>query len=513
MHVYGRKLTAKETRMSGIEAIELSGIYKSFSGVDVLKNIDFSVGKGEIRALLGANGAGKSTLIKVATGVYLPDRGGIKINGQACSFKSPIDSFNAGIAVVHQETSLIPTSTALQNVFMAREYKKASFILDEKTMLKKYNQLAQKLNVNVAPDKIVRELGSAEKKLVEIMKAVSRNSSIIIMDEPTDSLSKNEVDSLFRLILELKNAGITIVYITHFLEEVAKIADTVTVLRDGQLIDTLPAKGLSTFHIVNLILGKEIMTREAEERKHVSKTARLSVKNLSRKNEFSAINFDLYPGEVLGIVGVVGSGKSELANTLAGAKIVHGGQIELNGQPVILKNPNKAIKLGIGLAPEDRKTQGLFLDHDLGFNVSLPSLKRFSRHGIISKKKEKLAVKAELDRLQTSYSSLTQKARYLSGGNQQKCVLGRWLMAAPGILILDEPTRGVDVGVKSELYNMVRQLSEKGNSIIYCSGEPEEILAVADRIMVMQKGKIKKQYDTKPLERELLNAMLEVNNV
>jgi len=498
-------------------ALDLQGIWKSFSGIEVLRGVDLSVRRGEIRALLGANGAGKSTLMKIAAGVYRPDKGTVAVNGETVCLRSPLDGFHAGIAVVHQETSLVPSASALQNVFMGREPMRRG-LLDERAMREEYRRLADLVGVDVAPETAARNLGAAEKKLVEIMKAVARDSSILIMDEPTDSLGRPEVAMLFSVIRDLKARGITVIYITHFLSEVADLADEATVLRDGEVVATRPAGELRIDELVRLILGRQgpspaaVARTRAETTRASASSPLLELHGLSRPGEFEEVSLSLARGEVLGIVGVVGSGKTELARAIAGATRPARGSLSMAGRAIKTREPYQAISRGIGMAPEDRKAHGLFLDHPVTWNVGISSLARRSKLGLIDERAERKASAGALASLSARYASPAQKARYLSGGNQQKLVVARWLLASPDVLVLDEPTRGVDVGAKAELYEALRRLAREGRGIVFFTGEPEEALAVADRVLVMQRGRLMTPRGDRPGEDELLRCMLEVND-
>ena len=498
--------------MKGTDAVlEIEGLCKSFSGVEVLRGVDFSLRRGEVRALIGENGAGKSTLIKLIAGVYAPDSGKLRFEGADRRFRRPIDAYRAGIAVVYQETSLVPTASAMQNVFLGREISRFGPVLDERAMSREYFAVAGRLGVSIPPGKRVSELGAAEKKLVEIMKAVARRSSLLIMDEPTDSLSRNEIEALFGVVSDLKAQGMTIIYITHFLGEVSSIADSATVLRDGSVVATRPVTRLPLRELVSLMLGREPASR-AFAASAATGAARLESRELARRGEFSGISFALRKGEVLGVVGLVGSGKTELARAIAGAARPHSGSLLVGGKHVRFHGPRAAVRAGIGMAPEDRKSQGLILDQELYKNVSIASLGRFARFGVIRGRAERRAVRETVDSISTRYASLAQRVKFLSGGNQQKCVVARWLLASPDILVLDEPTRGVDVGAKAEIYSIVRGLAARGKSVLYFSGEVPEILSVADRVIVMQKGRMKRTFATPPSEDELLHEMLEVDD-
>jgi ribose transport system ATP-binding protein len=491
--------------------LAMKHISKSFLGVKVLDDVDFFLRKGEVVAFLGANGAGKSTLMKILAGVYHADEGQIFLHGKLVSFNKPIQAYRAGISVVHQESSLIPTLTIIENLFLGREYQSGPGVMNDRRMLAEYEELCGRFDLDIPASTKVRDLSPAHKKMAEIMKAVSRNSSIIIMDEPTDALSSQETAILFKTVGDLRRQGMSIVFITHFLDEVKSIADSATVIRDGRIVAERVSPQLPIKGIVALMLGKEIAERKPFVKTQAGKEE-LVVRNLGRRKEFSGVSFELRTGEVLGIAGVVGSGKTELARTLSGASISHAGTMSIEGRQIRLNSPFDGVRHGIGMAPEDRKTQGLILDQDIQSNISLSSLRSVARHGCISSRKENERTVKVASQLSIKYAELKQRVKFLSGGNQQKCVLARWLLASPKVLILDEPTRGIDVATKEQIYAIVRDLAAKGKSIIYLTGDPAEVLVVSDRVMVMQKGKIKRVYSTSPTEEMLMKDMIEVNN-
>lgn len=506
-------MTVKDDASSGRgnPILSMRNITKSFSGVKVLDDVDFSLRKGEVVAFLGANGAGKSTLMKILCGVYGADSGRICLNGKYVSFAAPINAYRAGISVVHQESSLVATATVMENIFLGRERLRGMGILDGKGMLAEYEALCERFGLDLPPGTKVRDLSPAHRKLAEIMKAVSRNSGILIMDEPTDSLSGQEITRLFEIIGELRRQGMSIVFITHFLDEVKSIADSVTVIRDGRIVAEGLSPDLPIKDLVALMLGREAAERRPYAKARIGECV-LEVRDLGRRKEFSGVSFDLREGEVLGIAGVVGSGKTELARTLAGASPVHTGTMKIGGRQARLASPHDGVRHGIGMAPEDRKTQGLLLNHDIQGNISLSSLPAIARCGIIPAGVEKARTTEAASRLSVKYASLKQKMKFLSGGNQQKCILARWMLASPRILVLDEPTRGIDVATKEQIYGMVRELAAEGKSILYFSGDPAEVLGVSDRVVVMQKGRIKREYPAPPAEDALLKEMIEVNN-
>ncbi|OQB98998.1 MAG: Ribose import ATP-binding protein RbsA [Spirochaetes bacterium ADurb.Bin110] len=491
--------------------VSMKGISKSFLGVKVLDNVDFSLRKGEVIALLGANGAGKSTLMKILCGIYRADRGQIYLNGNPVKFTAPIDAFRAGISIVHQESSLIPTLTVMGAVFLGHECVRHAGILNSKSIFSEYRDLSEHLGLDASPKTKIRDLNPAQRKIAEIMKAVSRKSSILIMDEPTESLSKQETLRLFEIVNDLKQQGMSIVFITHFLDEVRSIADSATVIRDGRIVAEDLSPQVPIKNLVSLMLGREIVESRSYKKSQIGNVV-LEVNNLGRKNEFTNVSFDAHAGEVIGIIGVVGSGKSELAKTLSGASTQHKGTIKINGKTTQLHTPHDALKHGIGMVPEDRKTQGLILNHSIISNITLSSLSTIARWGIIFSKIEKSKAEKVAFQLSIKYVNLKQKIKYLSGGNQQKCILARWILSSPQILILDEPTHGIDVATKDQIYHIIRDLAANGKSVLYFSDDPKEALTLSDRILVMQKGKIKRTFWELPSEDMLLKEMIEVNN-
>lgn len=497
--------TEKQTILS------MEQISKSFLGVKVLDQVDFRLRRGEVVAFLGANGAGKSTLMKILSGVYPADDGRIVLRGKQVSFGEPIQAYRAGIGVVHQESSLVPTSTIIENLFLGREYTKTGGVLDDGRMLAEYSALCERFGLVIPPRTKVRDLSPAQKKMTEIMKAVSRDSSVLIMDEPTDALSSHEVSILFSVIADLRRQGMSIVFITHFLDEVKSIADSATIIRDGRIVAEGLPPSTPIHEIVALMLGKEA-TERGPFVKNSAEDGLLVVERLGRRNEFSDISFELHRGEVLGIAGVVGSGKTELARALAGAVPFHSGFLTMEKKRLRPRSPSEAVRWGVGMAPEDRKTQGLILDHDIKANITLSSLRKLVRFGHIDSRREREWTEGVASRLSIKYADLRQKVKFLSGGNQQKCILARWLLASPKLLILDEPTRGIDVATKEQIYAMVRELAAGGKSILYLSGDPAELLVVADRVLVMQKGRIKRSFAVPPTEDILLKEMIEVND-
>ncbi len=488
--------------------LSLDGINKSFSNVSVLRNIDWDVHYGKVHALLGENGAGKSTLIKIISGVYTASSGTVSLEGRQLDFTSPQDAVKAGINVIYQETSLIPTLSVLENVFLGIEPKKHN-VIDSVAMRKKYAEVNAQIGIDINPEQKISLLGIAEKKIVEIMKALARESRLIIMDEPTDSLSGKEVSLLFNVISDLKKRGITIIYITHFLDEVFRISDRITILKDGRLVSDADADEMSVELIVKSMVGDVMKLEKAPDYPSKSSEPRLSVKNLVPDDDVPSSSFCLYPGEVLGITGVVGAGKSELGRALFGAAKKKSGEIILDGKICRINSPKDAVRAGIGMTTEDRKDTGLLLDDSILHNLTLASLQKHMRKGFISTGLELKLYKGTKEKLGIKCTDSDQHLRFLSGGNQQKVVIGKWLAADPDILIMDEPTRGIDIGAKQAVYQIIRALAAAGKSVIFISSEVPGVHALCHRILVMGRGSIRKEFFPEDPIEAVMKAMLE----
>ncbi|WP_033301214.1 sugar ABC transporter ATP-binding protein [Sediminispirochaeta bajacaliforniensis] len=479
--------------------LAIQNVSKNFVGVSALQSVSFSIGKGETHALLGENGAGKSTLIKIIAGVYRPSSGRILLRGNPCDFQSPFDAFCHGISVIHQETSLVSKLSVLQNIFLGNEPVKGTYIkrLDEKEMKSRWTELSRKIGVDFDPYQTVSSLSIAHQKMVEILKALAHDASLIIMDEPTDSLSSEEIEKLFRIMEDLKRQGITIIYITHFLDEVFRIADRVTILRDGRHILSKSIGELSKKEIVARMVGHSVATTIWTSESHRrSDTAALTVEGVSSGSRLRDVSLSAYYGEVLGITGVIGSGKTELARAIFGADRLTCGTIQVAGRMRKLTSPKKAVLSGIGMMPEDRKAHGLVLKHPTYKNMSLCSLTKLSSAGIINRRKEEASCGAYRQDLNIKVTDLNQSASSLSGGNQQKVVIAKWLMANPDIILMDEPTRGIDVGAKQEIFKIIRDLADQGKCVLFFSSEVPEIVQSCDRILIMRKGSIVREINT-----------------
>ena len=490
--------------------LKITNISKSFPGVKALDHIDLEIGKGEVHALLGENGAGKSTLVKILVGAYKKDSGTLMFNGQNREFHAPAEAYKSGISVIYQETSLIPQLSILQNIFLGMEYSHTFFnIIDNKRLIREYDEVCEKLGFYFNRNELARNLSVAEQKMVEILKAMVHNASFIIMDEPTDSLADNEIQHLFTIIRDLKKHQMTVLYITHYLDEVFQITDRVTVLRDGKKVDTVDTKDVNTQAIVRMMVGQEIVHEAHRTGTQKEQHEALRVEDLSREDILFDISFQAYEGEILGITGVIGAGKTELARAIFGADKVDHGSIFLYGEPSQFRSPMEAVKSGMGMLPEDRKNLGLLLNHEVYKNMTLSALQRFIAGLLLQKAEELKATSDMVERLDIKIASPYQSVKYLSGGNQQKIVVGKWLTAAPKILIMDEPTRGIDVGSKNEIYKIMKRLAEDGTCIIFISSEVPEIVEVSDRILVMKKGRIHAEYQRGATQKEILQTILE----
>lgn len=471
----------------------MENINKSFPGVQALKDAYFELRRGEVHALVGENGAGKSTLMKILVGAYKKDSGRIVYKGREVDIPNPRVAQEIGISMVFQELNLMPHLTVAQNIFIGREPRKRSFpiFLDDLEINNKTRALLEMLHVKVDPDVKVSNLTVGKQQMVEIAKALSFNSEVIIFDEPTATLSEAETEELFNVIRKLKNQGIGIIYISHRLEELRKIADRVTVMRDGCYIGTENMDNLPIEKIISMMVGREIYETLREKEVEENAEVVLEVKNLQRGKIFRNVSFKLRKGEILGFAGLVGAGRTEVARAIFGADPYDYGEIYVKGRKVNIKNPSDAIRNGIAYLSEDRKRYGLMPDLDVKTNIILPSMKDFlNALGFVDDKEAEKVSKDYVDKLRIRTPSVKQKVKNLSGGNQQKVVVAKWLLKNCDILIFDEPTRGIDVGAKNEIYKLLNELVKEGKSIIMISSELPEILRMSHRIVVMCEGRI-----------------------
>lgn len=472
--------------------LQMSYITKRFPGVLALSNVDFALRKGEVHALLGENGAGKSTLMKILSGVYQPDEGDIIFEGQSVSFANPLSAQSAGITIIHQEFNLFPELTVEENIFIGREFcKNNRWRLDEKQQRQAAIDILQKLNLNISPETLVADLTVAQQQMVEIAKAISVNAKILIMDEPTAALTETEIDSLFQVTRLLKEQGTGIVYISHRLEELALIADRATVMRDGQFIATVDYDAVKISDLIAMMVGRDLGNIYPRRGPLAQRKPVLEVSGLTRNGVLNNIDFTLYQGEILGFAGLMGAGRTELARAIFGADPIDGGTLKLNGKVTVIKDIPDAIQQGISYLTEDRKKEGLALGLSVERNIMLGNYPEYSdRYGNVDSKRCQKTSEEQVKALRIKTPHLEQAALNLSGGNQQKIIIARWVCKDTDILIFDEPTRGIDVGAKLEIYELMNRLVAKGKSIIMISSELPEVLGMCDRILVMRNGRI-----------------------
>ncbi len=470
----------------------MEGIEKFFPGVHALSQCRFELRSGEVHALIGENGAGKSTLMKILTGVYNKDDGRILYKGREVDIPNPRAAQDLGISIIHQEFNLMPHLTVAQNIFVGREPRQSiGFVVDEGETNRRTQQILDMMHLDINPETRVSRLTVAKQQMVEIAKALSFNSQVLIMDEPTAALTETEIEELFRIIRDLREKGVGIVYISHRMEELKQICDRVTVMRDGQYIDTVDMDKTDNDQLIRMMVGRQIYDTARESIKHVGRQVVLEVKNLNRGREIQDVSFKLHKGEILGFAGLMGAGRTEVARAIFGADPVESGEIHINGQRVDIKSPADAVRHGIGYLSEDRKHYGLALGLNVKTNIVLASYRKFlGALGWVNRRETQMEAKRFVENLRIKTPSIYQKVKNLSGGNQQKVIIGKWLVQDSDILIFDEPTRGIDVGAKSEIYKLLNELAEEGKSIIMISSELPEILRMSHRIMVMCEGRI-----------------------
>ncbi|MCL2202137.1 MAG: sugar ABC transporter ATP-binding protein [Oscillospiraceae bacterium] len=472
--------------VSGEYVLEMLGIDKRFQGVHALKRCSINLKGGEVLALIGENGAGKSTMMKILTGIYQPDEGEIIYFGKRVKFKNPRDAQDIGISIVHQELNLMNHLTVAQNIFIGREGK--GFLLNEKSINEKSSELFSRLGVNINPKEKVQNLTVGKQQIVEIAKAISFDAKVIVFDEPTSTLTDSEIDVLFDIIAELKAKGVGIIYISHRMDEIQRITDRVTVLRDGEFVGTKDTSEIEISEVIHMMIGR-VTYEEPKQASTVAKDAPvvLKVENLSSK-DVRNIGFELHKGEILGFAGLMGAGRTEAARLIFGADKRWSGNIYVNGRRVNIKDPSDAVKQGIGYLSEDRKRFGLAVGMSVCENAVMASLDDFSSAGFINDKKIHSISEEYVGKVNIKTPSVDQLVKNLSGGNQQKVVISKWLIRNCDILIFDEPTRGIDVGAKSEIYKLMNLLAESGKSIIMISSELSELLRMCDRVFVMCEG-------------------------
>lgn len=469
--------------------ISMENIYKAFGTNQVLTGVDFELIDGEVHALMGENGAGKSTLMNVLTGLHSLDKGSIIIDGKETYFASPKEAERAGITFIHQELNIWPEMTVLDNLFIGKELKSAFGLLKTKEMKTLAKEQFDKLAVSIPLDKEAGACSVGEQQMIEIAKALMTDAKIIIMDEPTAALTEREIEKLFQVIASLKKDGVSIVYISHRMEEIFAICDRITVMRDGKTVATKAIPETSFDEVVKKMVGRELTDRFPARDSKIGETV-LEVKGISKAGVFQNVSFSVRSGEIVGFSGLMGAGRTEIMRAIFGLDKLDLGEIWLNGERAVIKKPEQAVRLGIGFITEDRKDEGLILDFSIKENMVLPTLYSFAPKGIINEKSELDFVNMLIKRLTVKTQSAETRVGNLSGGNQQKVVIAKWVGIGPKVLILDEPTRGVDVGAKREIYQLMNELTSRGVAIIMVSSELPEVLGMSDRILVVHEGKI-----------------------
>lgn len=493
----GRRKRMSET------ILEMKNIEKYFSGVHALKSVSFDLRAGEVHALMGENGAGKSTLMKVLTGIHNRDGGTIRLFGKDVNFANIGEAQKAGISMIHQELNMMNHLTVAQNIYIGREPLIGGFFIDDKKMEKDARVLFEKIGMDIDPSVTLGTLTVGKQQMVEIAKAVSHNSKLLILDEPTAALTETEVDELFGIMNDLRSKGIGMIYISHRMDEINRISDRITVMRDGEYVGTLNTKETTKNEIVKMMVGRVVYGDKKEESKcPPDAPVVLEVKNLSSGNTIKNVSFKLHKGEILGFSGLMGAGRTEVARAIFGADPFDSGEIFVNGKKVNIKDPAEAVKNGICYLSEDRKRYGLMLIKSISENTALSSMDKFVKFGWINDKEIDRQAELYNAKLRTKTPSMQQLLKNLSGGNQQKVIIARWLMKDSDIFIFDEPTRGIDIGAKSEMYELMESLAEQGKSIIMISSELSEIQRLSDRIVVMCEGKITKELDIKDATQE-----------
>lgn len=486
--------------------IEMHNIHKAFGKNTVLSGVSFDLVTGEVHALMGENGAGKSTLMNLLTGLYSLDQGTIQIDGKETAFKNPKEAEQHGIAFIHQELNIWPDMTVLENLFIGKEIYTKLGLLDTKKMKVLAQAQLDRLSVNLSLDQEAGSCSVGQKQMIEIAKALMTDAKVIIMDEPTAALTEREIEKLFQVIESLKKEGVSIVYISHRMEEIFAICDRITIMRDGKTVDTKAIPETNFHEVVKKMVGRELTDRYPERTPSTGDIV-LEVKQASRKGQFHDINFSVKAGEIVGVAGLMGAGRTEMMRSLFGLDPLDQGEIWVHGKKAVIKKPSDAVKLGIGFITEDRKDEGLMLDASIRENIGLPNLKSFSPKGLIDKKTEQDFVDLLIKRLTIKTASSDISARSLSGGNQQKVVIAKWIGIQPKVLILDEPTRGVDVGAKREIYQLMNELTDRGVAILMVSSELPEILGMSDRVLVIHEGTISGELDKTEATQERIMTL------
>jgi len=484
--------------------LEMHHISKSFPGVQALNDVDFNLYKGEVHALVGENGAGKSTLMKILSGFYRKDNGNVFINDEDVNIHSPIDAISLGISTIYQDIMNVPSITVGENILLGDRPRNRFGVIKWKELNRRVQEICDDLSIDLDPRLKVSTLSAAKQQLIEIVKALSFSSKIVIMDEPTAPLTEDEKNILFRIIRRMKNDGISIIYISHRMDEIFEICDRVTVFRDGKKIVTKPVSDTNHHEVIGFMIGREIEDMFEKEKVLSQQNVIMEVENVSNAKFFHNISFSVHKGEILGFAGLVGAGRSEVMKSIFGILYRDSGNIFIDGEKVDIKSPKEAIGYGIGMLPENRKLEGLIMGLPVNQNISISSLDSISSKGIIQGKKEKKFVEKYIDFLSIKCSSPSQQVMNLSGGNQQKVILSRWLLRNPKILILDEPTAGIDVGSKAEIHKLIFEIAKKGTTIIMISSEMTELLMMSNRIIVMKEGRIVSTVNSSEATEEII---------
>jgi len=500
--------------------LSMQNISKSFPGVKALSNVSLEVSSGELHGLIGENGAGKSTLMKILSGVYERDSGELHLDGEPVEIEDPHHAQELGIAIIYQEFNLMPNLTVAENVFIGREPNRYTFVR-WRDLNRQTQDLLDLLGVDLSPTARVRDLKVAEQQMVEIAKALSIQARIIVMDEPTSALTESEVTTLFGIMRNLKAQGLGVIFISHRLEEVFEICDCVTVLRDGRNVSTRDVRSVTKDEVIQMMVGRTLSELFQKQAEAGQGDVVLEVRNVGRTGTamdpsaivLDGVSFTLRRGEILGLAGLVGSGRTDLARVLFGADQMDHGEVTIDGQGVKIRTPEDAIRHGMGYVPEDRKEQGLILSMAVRENVSLAKLGDLTRYGFVDRGREQGVVQEYVDTLQVRTPSLNQKVIYLSGGNQQKVVIAKWLALQPKILIMDEPTRGIDVGAKAEVHALMNQLAHEGVGVIMISSELPEILGMSDRILCMRQGRVVGELSSSEASAEQVMRLLTTDQV
>lgn len=486
--------------------IEMKDIHKAFGKNQVLSGVSFQLVPGEVHALMGENGAGKSTLMNILTGLHKSDQGQIIIDGNETCFSNPKEAEQHGIAFIHQELNIWPEMTVLENLFIGKEISSKLGVLQTRKMKALAKEQFNKLSVSLSLDQEAGECSVGQQQMIEIAKALMTNAEVIIMDEPTAALTEREISKLFEVMTALKKNGVSIVYISHRMEEIFAICDRITIMRDGKTVDTTNISETDFDEVVKKMVGRELTERYPKRTPSLGDKM-FEVKNATVKGRFEDISFSVRSGEIVGVSGLMGAGRTEIMRALFGVDKLDSGEIWIAGKKTAIKNPQDAVKKGLGFITENRKDEGLLLDTSIRENIALPNLSSFSPKGLIDHKREAEFVDLLIKRLTIKTASSETHARHLSGGNQQKVVIAKWIGIGPKVLILDEPTRGVDVGAKREIYSLMNELTERGVAIIMVSSELPEILGMSDRIIVVHEGRISGEIDAQEATQERIMTL------